>query len=179
MAELELLSEHREVAEGPGTILRKVEAVDARPDNNYTRQLKLIAGVGRTLLSTQSLSDVLNKVVDHAFAAVPAERAFLMLRESADQALTARVLRHRDGSVPPKPTLSRMVVRRVMRDRVAMLAADAKTDPGLKPNCRKPPSPPQACHPGATLAPTEVDVGPRKKQIGAGNSGPDRRASSS
>ncbi|HET9369653.1 MAG TPA: adenylate/guanylate cyclase domain-containing protein [Vicinamibacterales bacterium] len=129
--EQELLSEHHEVAEGPGTILRKVEAVDARPDNNYTRQLKLIAGVGRTLLSTQSLSDVLNKVVDHAFAAVPAERAFLMLRESADQALTARVLRHRDGSVPPKPTLSRMVVRRVMRDRVAMLAADAKTDPGL------------------------------------------------
>jgi adenylate cyclase len=54
-----------------------------------------------------------------------------MLRESADEALVARVLRHRDGTIPPKPTLSRMVVRRVMRERVAILAADATTDPSL------------------------------------------------
>jgi adenylate cyclase len=54
-----------------------------------------------------------------------------MLRESADEALSARVLRHRDGTVPANPTLSRMVVRRVMRERVAILAADATTDPGL------------------------------------------------
>jgi adenylate cyclase len=90
-----------------------------------------LSEVNRTLLTTQSLSEVLNRVVDLAFTAVPADRAFLMLRESADEALTARVLRHRDGSVPPNPTLSRMVVRRVMRERVAMLAIDATTDPGL------------------------------------------------
>jgi adenylate cyclase len=66
-----------------------------------------------------------------AFTAVPAERAFLMLRETSDEALVARVLRHRDGTIPPNPTLSRQVVRRVMRERVAMLAADAATDPGL------------------------------------------------
>ena len=87
--------------------------------------------VQRALLSTQSINDVLNRVVDLAFTAVPAERAFLMLRDSADEALAARVLRHRDGTVPPNPTLSRMVVRRVMRERVAILAADATTDPGL------------------------------------------------
>ena len=43
------------------------------------RLLRLLADVQRTLLSTQSLSDVLNRVVDLAFQAVPAERAFLML----------------------------------------------------------------------------------------------------
>jgi adenylate cyclase len=87
--------------------------------------------VQRALLSTQSLTDVLNRVVDLAFQAVPSERAFLMLRESADEALAARVLRHRDGTIPPNPTLSRMVVRRVMRERVAILAADATSDPVL------------------------------------------------
>jgi adenylate cyclase len=40
-------------------------------------------------------------------------------------------MRHRDGTVPTNATLSRQVVRRVMRDRVAVLAADATTDPAL------------------------------------------------
>ena len=54
-----------------------------------------------------------------------------MLRDSTDEALSARVLRHRDGSIPPNPTISRMIVRRVMRERVAILADDATADPGL------------------------------------------------
>src|SRR5690606_18880151 len=62
---------------------------------------------------------------------IPAERAFLMLRESADAALEARVLRHRDGRIPTNATLSRAVVRKVMRERVAMLAMDATTNPSL------------------------------------------------
>jgi adenylate cyclase len=130
VAEMDLLSEDHEISEGPGTILRPV-AIDAAAPSGDGHLIKLLGEVGRTLLSTQSLSDVLNKVVDLAFSAVPAERAFLMLRESADEALSARVLRHRDGSTPPNPTLSRLVVRRVMRERVAMLASDATTDPGL------------------------------------------------
>ena len=54
-----------------------------------------------------------------------------MLRESADEALIARVLRQRDGAVPEQATLSRTVVRRVMRERVAILATDTATDPHL------------------------------------------------
>jgi adenylate cyclase len=56
---------------------------------------------------------------------------FLLMRESADAALEARVLRQRDGTVPTNATLSRAVVRKVMRDRIAILAQDATTDPGL------------------------------------------------
>jgi adenylate cyclase len=127
VAEQDLLTEDHHISDGPGTILRPITEGAAAEGH----LIRLLADVNRTLLTTQSLTDVLNRVVDLAFAAVPAERAFLMLRESADEGLTARVLRHRDGSVPPKPTLSRMVVRKVMRDRVAMLAVDATTDPGL------------------------------------------------
>ena len=93
--------------------------------------MRLLAEMGRTLLGTRSLTEILNRVVDVAFEAVPAERAFLMLRDSADEGLSARVMRHRDGTVPTNATLSRQVVRRVMHDRVAVLAADATTDPAL------------------------------------------------
>src|SRR5262249_60421445 len=86
---------------------------------------------GRTPSSMQSLPEVLNRVVEVAFPVVPAERAFLMLRESSDEGLSARVLRHRNGSTLQNATLSRTVVRRVMRERVAILASDATTDPGL------------------------------------------------
>lgn len=128
--EKDLLSEAHQIAEGPGTIFKPVEQ-PAAGEGSDGQLIRLLGEVQRALLSTQSLTDVLNRVVDLAFQAVPAERAFLMLRESADEALAARVLRHRDGTIPANPTLSRMVVRRVMRERVAILAADATTDPAL------------------------------------------------
>lgn len=128
--EQDLLSEAHQMSEGPGTIFKPVEPV-ADSGGVDGQLIRLLADVQRALLSSQSLTDVLNRVVDLAFQAVPAERAFLMLRESADEALAARVLRHRDGTIPPNPTLSRMVVRRVMRERIAILAADATTDPSL------------------------------------------------
>src|SRR5262249_22308027 len=41
---------------------------------------------------------------------------------------------HRDGRVPERATLSRTVVNMVMRDRVAMLAADALSDARINPD---------------------------------------------
>ncbi len=133
VSEETLLSEGHEISEGPGTICRPMSrGVDvAVPAGGDGHLIRLLADVGRTLLSSQSLAEVLNRVVDRAFDAVPADRAFLMLREEDDQSLAARVLRHRDGSVPPNPTLSRQVVHRVMTERVAILASDATSDPGL------------------------------------------------
>lgn len=132
ISEHELLTEGHEIAEGPGTIIQPVAPSSPATGGAVEAHLiKMLADVGRTLVSSQTLPDILKRVVDIAFEAVPAERAFLMLRDSADEALSARVLRQRDGSVPANPTLSRMVVRRVMRERVAILAADATTDLAL------------------------------------------------
>ncbi len=127
--ERELLSESHQISEGPGTIYRPVEAV--APVSGDHHLVRLLADMGRTLLGSRTLGDILNRVVDVAFEAVPAERAFLMLRDTSDGALSARVLRHRDGTVPTNATLSRQVVRRVMEERVAILAADATSAPGL------------------------------------------------
>jgi adenylate cyclase len=130
--ETELLSENHQVSEGAGVIVKPVEPLAAQPVAAADAHLiKLLAEVGRALVSTQSLPDILNRVVDMAFESVPAERAFLLLRESADAALEARVLRQRDGTVPQNATLSRAVVRKVMRERLTILATDATTDPGL------------------------------------------------
>ena len=131
LPESDLLSEDHQVAEGPGTIVKTVDEPAAKTSPADAPLMKLLGEVGRALVSAQTLPDILNRVVEMAFASVPAERAFLMLRESADAALEARVIRQRDGHVPPNVTLSRAVVRKVMRERVAMLAADATTDPGL------------------------------------------------
>ena len=82
-------------------------------------------------MTVQPLEQVLARVVDLLFDTVPAERAFLLLRDSMDQPLTARVCRRRDGSVPEKVSLSRTIINRVMHERVAMLATDALYDPRL------------------------------------------------
>ena len=123
MPETAILSEDHEISEGEGTILRQIVSPQRQSSTSAdTHLIKLLAEVGRTVVSTQALPDILNRVVDMAFQAVPADRAFLMLRDSADAALDARVLRQRDGKIPTNATLSRAVVRKVMRERVAILA---------------------------------------------------------
>jgi adenylate cyclase len=97
----------------------------------YERFLRLLTEISRTLVTVQPLEQVLTRVVDLMFDAVPAERAFLLLRDSMDQPLTARVTRRRDGTVPETFSLSRTIINRVMRERVAMLAKDAMYDPRL------------------------------------------------
>ena len=89
VAEKDLLTEDHQISEGPGTIMRPDRVPrSARLAAAASRRhlVRLLADVNRTLLTTQSLTDVLNSVVELAFGAVPAERAFLMLRESADEA---------------------------------------------------------------------------------------------
>jgi adenylate cyclase len=151
-SEQEILSEHHQLVEESGTVFRRLVVEDRRtlPDRRKEdssgrtfserrsgrerrggRIIRLLSEIGKTLVTIQPLSDVLNRVVDLVFTVVPSERAFLMLRESADEGLTARVMRHRDGSIPQSATLSRTVVKRVMREKVAVQAFDATADARL------------------------------------------------
>jgi adenylate cyclase len=100
-------------------------------DRRGGRLLRLLSEISKTLVTMQPLEKVLNRVVELVFEVVPAERAFLLLRDSIDQPLSARVMRNRDGSVPSKVSISRTIVNTVMRDRVAMLAKDALYDTRL------------------------------------------------
>ena len=73
---------------------------------------------------------MLSRVVDLVFEVIPAERAFLLLRDAADQALTARVLRNRDGTAPQQATLSRTVINKVMREGSPCSRPMRSTTPG-------------------------------------------------
>ncbi|HEX2443242.1 MAG TPA: adenylate/guanylate cyclase domain-containing protein [Vicinamibacterales bacterium] len=160
--ERELLSEQHQLLEDSGTLLIPVspsgdKRTDAPPserrsgrdrrrlnlgrgagerragrERRGSRFLRLIAEIANTLVTVQPLSDMLGRVVDLVFEVVPAERVFLMLRDAPDEPLTARVMRNRDHSVPDQPSLSRTVVNRVMKDRIAMLASDAVLDARLE-----------------------------------------------
>jgi adenylate cyclase len=99
-------------------------------DRRQLRFLRLLSEISKTLVEVLPLPQVLSRVVDLVFEVVPAERTFLLLRDSADQAVTARVTRARDGSTP-EVSLSRTVITKVMRERVAMLAEDARYDSRL------------------------------------------------
>jgi adenylate cyclase len=100
-------------------------------DRRGGRILRLLSDISKTLVTVQPLEQVLARVVDLVFDVLPAERAFLLLRDSWEEPLTARVMRNRDGSVPANVTISRTVVGNVMRDRVAVLAKDARYDSRL------------------------------------------------
>lgn len=100
-------------------------------DRRGGRLLRLLTEISKTLVTLQPLEKVLSRVVELVFEVVPAERAFLLLRDAIDQPLSARIMRNRDGSVPSKVSISRTIVNAVMRDRVAMLAKDALYDTRL------------------------------------------------
>jgi adenylate cyclase len=115
---------------------RKVQVTISGPDRRSGRDrrklrfLRLLSEISKTLVDVLPLPEVLSRVVDLVFGAVPAERAFLLLGDGAGGDLTARVRRARDGSTPDA-TLSRTIVNKVMRERVAMLADDARSDARL------------------------------------------------
>jgi adenylate cyclase len=100
-------------------------------DRRGGRFVKLLTEIAKTLVTVQPINEMLGKVVDLVFEIVPAERVFLLLRDSPDEPLTGRVMRNRDRSAPGRTSLSRTVVNRVMRERVAMRASDAIFDSRL------------------------------------------------
>jgi adenylate cyclase len=122
--ERELLSDGHQLLEDSETVIRHVTDTPA----DAGRFMKLLTGIAKTLVGLQPVNEMLGRVVDLVFDVVPAERAFLLLRDSPDEPLTARVMRNRDRSVPGRTSLSRSVVNRVVRERVAMLGAEAMSN---------------------------------------------------
>jgi len=131
-------SESHALLELPGTIFRSIEDV-REPDAQLAavadpnRLLRLMSEVSRTLVRSLPLSQMLEQVVDLAFDTIPAERAFLILRE-ADGGLVPRVVRQR-GKADARAkaaSISRTIVNRVLTERVAILAGDAQMDAGFQ-----------------------------------------------
>jgi adenylate cyclase len=115
------------------TIVRKVgERSSAGQSEIRTaeRVLGIFADIGRLLLSVRPLPQVLARVAEVTFDVLPNERVFLLLADpAAPEGLRASVSLTRGGGTPADEVrISRTVIRRVMDERVAMLAADVQSD---------------------------------------------------
>ena len=131
------LSDDRSLIESPHTVSIPLAQTGLSPDRSSEhidgrRLLAMVSEISRTLIRPQPLINVLTRVVELAFGAVPAERGFLMLADPGTATLVPRVALNRDGTHPHKAMVSRTVLNRVISDRVALLAADAQLDTRLQ-----------------------------------------------
>ena len=110
----------------------QIETVVGAASVEAGRLLTLLSDVGRLLVETATLSDLLEQVVQLVFDGVPAARCVLLLGGDGDGPPAPRVIRERDRAKPTPVTISRTIVDRVMTDRVALLAANAQVDSRLK-----------------------------------------------
>ncbi|MBZ0089078.1 MAG: GAF domain-containing protein, partial [Thermoanaerobaculia bacterium] len=87
--------------------------------------------LARLLIRSDSVDEVLHRVLEIAFEALPVDRGFILLRDEASGNTVCEIARVKDrveyrpsGEVP----VSRTMVEQVMRERVALLTYDALSD---------------------------------------------------
>ena len=123
--------------EGPAltlehTIYRRLE-VPSRADETVVvdakRVLRLMSEVGKTLVGSLPLQEVLARVVELLLANIPAERAVIFLLDPVTGDLVPSVSRLRDGTTGLMNTkVSKTVTDLVLRERAAVLSADVLGD---------------------------------------------------
>jgi adenylate cyclase len=104
------------------------------PDFAYAnRMFGFLTRLARILIDAQTVDDVLRRVLDIAFEALPVDRGFILLSDSGGE-LVCELARIKDreevrpeGEVP----VSRTMLRAVIRERVALVTFDAQSDQRL------------------------------------------------
>lgn len=101
------------------------------------KMLELLYEMSKTLGTVFDLKEIFEKATDLIFRGTPADRVVALLAEETsdgkilDYSLTPIGVRTRDENVEiltEKLTISRTITQKVMRDKVALLSQDAKTD---------------------------------------------------
>jgi len=104
-------------------------------DEAYTSKIfGFMTRLARLLIRSESVDEVLARVFEIAFEALPVDRGFILLRGEKSSDTVCELARFKDrieyrpkGDVP----VSRTMVEQVMRDRVALLTYDAQSDQRL------------------------------------------------
>jgi adenylate cyclase len=97
------------------------------------RMLGYLTRLGRILIDADSVDNVLTRVLDIAFEALPVDRGFILLSDEQGELvcelmrIKERVELHPSEEVP----VSRTMLRAVMRERVALVTFDAQSDQRL------------------------------------------------
>ena len=131
---LAVLSDQHSMLEPAGTVLRAVEQEDPTEGPaavGSDRLLRLLTDISRQLVRSLPLPEMLDRIAAVALDSVPADRLYLLLVDEKTGSAVPRVIRARSGPPPTDATISRTIVRRTVEERLAMLAADARLDPGF------------------------------------------------
>jgi adenylate cyclase len=98
------------------------------------RMFGFLTRLGRILIDAQTVDDVLQRLLDIAFEALPVDRGFILLSDDATGELVCELARIKDRS-ELRPSVevpvSRTMLRAVMRERVALVTFDAQSDQRL------------------------------------------------
>jgi len=95
----------------------------------------IMTKLGRMLIKTESVDEVLAYVMEIAFEALPVDRGFIMLTDEKSGEAVCELSRTKEKiEVRPKGQVpvSKTIVEQVMRDRVALLTVDAQSDERVK-----------------------------------------------
>ena len=90
--------------------------------------LLTLTQVARTLISADSLEEILHTVMDITFEHLPAERGFLMLYDEEAKQLKPKTIKQRDSS-SEAINISKTITEKVFNEQVSILTSDASIDP--------------------------------------------------
>jgi adenylate cyclase len=114
------------------TIYRRLEAPTGSGESVFVdanRVLRLMSEVGRVLVGSLPLPEMLTRVVELMLTHISAERAVLLLIDPTTGELVPTVSRLRDGREGPLDTpVSRTLTDLVLRERAAILSSDVQGD---------------------------------------------------
>lgn len=127
----QLLAEDEE--ENPSTIMAKVAiasgetglGMEVKPELKMRALYDLMQAVRRSL----DLDEVMAKILDALFRIfMQADRGFVILRESPEDPIVIKAVKHRRETDEEKSRISRTIINQVMETREAILSADAASD---------------------------------------------------
>lgn len=147
----DVVLEERPFRERPGTIIKpmtgffdKKMAVEKKAttslfdgdlkeatevDGDFSNILRILSQVAKTLISADSLEEILKKVVDLTFEHLSIERCVLMLHDPLEDTLVPKVVRHQEGKTEDQLVISKTITEKVFKEHVSILTSDASIDP--------------------------------------------------
>ncbi|HYN22341.1 MAG TPA: FHA domain-containing protein, partial [Thermoanaerobaculia bacterium] len=124
-----------EFAAAYGLAAKPAEAQEAtREQTDADRRFGYLTRLARFLINAETVDEVLLRVLDISFGALPVDRGFILLSSGGDGELECELMRIKDrvevrpsGEIP----VSRTMLRAVMKERVALVTFDAQSDQRL------------------------------------------------
>lgn len=112
----------------PGTVVEPVKDLASIEKSN--RILLALSHMGREMIGSKDVDDVLEKIMDLIFEHIPAERGYLILRDEDGKDLVPKMVKHRkeEDSGKDSITISKTIVDKILKEKVALYSLDAGTD---------------------------------------------------